>query len=233
MHGINAQFPFFGTNVFLWDNWTNHKPHNNRRGDIPGFAGCKLLENMLTRCWEGSEKWLRPIEKLFQFFFSGQNVPFHAVQPESGTKCSLKHAAHLWKQRCSAASLLSLASMSHTPTQGPGNGGGRLLCVWPMSQRATLLFLLFLPGKPGCQPSPSPQAPKYKAGSSAWQSRSVQIKVFLWGVIYWVFGALESPVMTYLYDWSLKHSSRFLCVVFVFVFPVHKKIKSPLSKIIQ
>lgn len=88
MHGINAQFPFLGTNVFLWENWTNHKPRNNRRGDIPGFASCKLLENMLARWWEGSEKWWRPIKKSFQIFFWTEHA-FYVVQPESGPKLNV------------------------------------------------------------------------------------------------------------------------------------------------
>lgn len=38
MHGINAQFPFFWTSMFLWDNGTNRNSGNNAQGTFLGLT---------------------------------------------------------------------------------------------------------------------------------------------------------------------------------------------------
>lgn len=86
----------FWTSMFLWKNWTNYKPSNNRHRDIPGFnvisfwKTCSLLGELQEGLWHycSDQSQFRNCSK----FYSGQNVPFFVLisfQPEHGAKINV------------------------------------------------------------------------------------------------------------------------------------------------
>lgn len=108
MHGINSQFPFFWTNMFLWENWTNCKPGNSRCGDIPGsdvvifWEACSLLGELkggdYIMCSDESQ--LRNCSNVY----SGQRVPLRSSHLNVGQRQMVSETWHpIFQSKDSAA----------------------------------------------------------------------------------------------------------------------------------